>query len=74
MPDGEVQMHAESRDHEDRDGEHEQHHDCAGVLGWEVLCSMPQAPDDERQAQDQQHIGEDRADERGLDDADQARP
>ena len=55
MPDGEVQMYAESRDHQDGDGEHEQDHDHAGVLGREALCAVPQAPDDEGQAQDEQH-------------------
>ena len=67
-------MHAESRDHEDRDGEYEQDHYCSGVLGREALCPMFQAPDYEGESQDKEHIGEDRADERGLDDAHQTRP
>ena len=72
MGDGDVQVCAQARDHEDRDGEHEQHHDVAGVLGREALRAVPQPADDEGQAQHEEHVGEDRADERSLDDADQA--
>ena len=35
---------------------------------------MPEAPDDEGQAQHEEHVGKDRADECGLDDSDQAGP
>ena len=73
MPDGDVQVGAQARDHQDRHGQHEQDHDVAGAFGRKGLRAVLEAADDERQAQDEQHIGEDRADERRLDDPDQAR-
>jgi hypothetical protein len=70
--DGDAEVRAQAWDHEDRDGKHEQYHHMAGALGGEALGAVPQSPDDEGQAEDEEHVGEDRADERGLDDADQA--
>ncbi len=72
MPDGEVEVYAQSRDHEDRDGEQQQHHDRAGVICGEMLGAVPQAADDEGKAQNEEHVGDNRSDERGLYDADEA--
>ena len=73
MSHGDVQMRAQAGDHEDRDGEHEQNDDGSGALGPEALRPVPEPPDDEGEAEDEQDVGEDRTDQGGLDDADKPR-
>ena len=67
-----VQAVREGRDRQGGDRQQHQHGDRTSALGVEPLRAVLEAADEEGQAEDEQEVGKDRADQRGLDDVDQA--
>ncbi len=63
-----VQVGRERRDEQRRHGQHEQQADVARGVRAEALGSVAQSADEECQAEHQQDVREDRADDRGADD------
>ena len=53
----------ERGDQHRRDGQHEQRRDRAGLVGRELLGAVPEPAEDEREAQHEEAVGEDGADE-----------
>jgi hypothetical protein len=62
-----VELRGQAGQHERRRREREQNGGRSRAAVVEALCAVPQTADEEGRAEDQQQVGEDRADERRLD-------
>ena len=71
---GQVELVGEGREDERGDGEHQQRGDHPRRLAAEAQGAVPPAAGGEGEAEDEEGVREDRADQRGLDDGDRGRP
>jgi hypothetical protein len=69
---GQAQPGGDRGDDQHRHGQQQEQRDHPRAFGREPLGAVAQPADHDGQAEDQQHVRQDRADHRGLDDRDQS--